>query len=160
MYALRLPADNIQGPLSACFGRVEVSGTGQAQQEEDRSYRQGHVERSLDVLHHRHHYIIHTYSTSAYFTSPTSSLRPRRGVTQRSAVLTRPGLCICLESIHRLLDLRPQICTIERRLMHLLSTVLTVPPQPIHTPLWPLLLQHHTHRILVPDRIMRRVRWE
>jgi hypothetical protein len=42
-------------------------------------------------------------------------------------------------------------------LMHLLPTALTIPPQPIHTPLWPFLLQHNPHCVFEPYRVMWRV---
>ena len=72
-------------------------------------------------------------------------------------MLALPCLRIRLERIHRILNLRPQIRTMKSSFMYLLSTALTIPPQPIQTALRPLLLQHDTHRILEPHRIMRRI---
>lgn len=45
----------------------------------------------------------------------------------------------------------------ERRLVYLLPAALTIPPQAIHAPLRPLLLQHDAHCVLEPDRVVRRV---
>lgn len=44
--------------------------------------------------------------------------------------------------------------------MHDLPTPRTVPPQPIHAALGPLLLQHQPYRISEPDRVVWRVRRE
>lgn len=87
-----------------------------------------------------------------------SILRFRRRVTQRTTMLTRAGLLIGLEFVHSLLDLRPEIGTMEARLVHLLPTTLTIPPQPVHAPLGPMHLNHNADRIGEPDGVMRRVR--
>jgi hypothetical protein len=84
----------------------------------------------------------------------SSRLRGGR-VANRPTVVTLPRLLILLEAIHRFLDLRAQIRTMERLLMHLLPTALTIPPQAIQASLRPLLLQHNPHRILEPHRVMR-----
>ncbi|KAJ4372501.1 Origin recognition complex subunit 3 [Neocucurbitaria cava] len=109
-------------------------------------------------------------STTIYYTqyqftgfppSPrTSRLWLRCGIAQRPTVLTRPRLLIRFKTIHRILNLRAQIRAVKRGLMHLLPTALTVPPQPIQTPRRPLLLQHHTHRILEAYGVMRCIRRE
>jgi hypothetical protein len=82
----------------------------------------------------------------------------RRRVADRPAIFTLPRLLIRLERIHRLLNLRPQIRTIKRLLVHLLPTALTIPPQAIQASLRPLLLQHNAHRVLEAYRIVWRIR--
>jgi hypothetical protein len=82
----------------------------------------------------------------------------RRRIANRPTLLTLPRLHIVLKPIHRLLNLRPQIRTMKARLMYLLPTTLTIPPQPIQTSLRPLLLQHYAYCILEPDGIVRRIR--
>lgn len=44
--------------------------------------------------------------------------------------------------------------------MHLLPTILTIPPQPVQTILRPLLLQHNAHCILKPHGIVWCVGWK
>lgn len=48
----------------------------------------------------------------------------------------------------------------KRRLMHFVSTALTIPPQSIQAALWPFLLQHNPNCILEPHWVMWRIRWQ
>lgn len=97
----------------------------------------------------------HTYRTCLTYIS--SRLFLRRRVTYRTASFTCPLLLVLFERINGFLKLCSQIGTVERRLVYLLSTILTIPSQAIHTALWPLLFQHHTNSILEPHRIVRSV---
>ena len=84
-------------------------------------------------------------------------LRLRLGpyITDLAALATRPRLGIFFERLDRLLDLRPQVCTMKTFLVHLLSARLTVPPQSINTVFRPRLLNHHSHRIRKAHGIVR-----
>jgi hypothetical protein len=48
----------------------------------------------------------------------------------------------------------------ETLLMHLLPTILAIPPQAIHTPLRSRLLNHHANRVRKAHRVVRNVSWE
>jgi hypothetical protein len=90
----------------------------------------------------------------------TSFLRLRCRIAQSSTILTGPRLLIRLESFHPRLNLGSQIRTMKRCLMHLLPTLLAIPPQSIKTGLGPRLLHDYSHSIREPYWVMRRVRWQ
>lgn len=85
------------------------------------------------------------------------SLFLRHHVGQLPASPALPLHLVRLELIHRILDLRPQIRTMEARLMHHTPAVLTVPSQSIPTVLRPRLLQDDTDGVGESDGVVRRV---
>jgi hypothetical protein len=111
-------------------------------------------------------FITSVHITSSFYRPPTSrrrrphplhNIRLRLNITDLSTLPTFSRLSVGLEFLHSLLNLRPQIRTMETLLMHLPPTTLTKPHQRIQTPLGPRLLNNHAHRIRKPHRIMRNV---
>ena len=84
-------------------------------------------------------------------------IRLRLNITHLPTLPARPRFDIRLKILHRLLNLRPQIRTMETLLVHLAPAVLAIPPQAIHTVLRPGLLNYHANRIRKPHWIMRDV---
>ena len=87
---------------------------------------------------------------------------PRRTLCYRPTSLTSPLLFTPLKSIHRLLNLTPQIRTMKALLIDNLPTTLvrTVPPQRVNTVRRPRLLQHYAYCVREAHGIVWRVGWE
>jgi hypothetical protein len=133
-------------------------------------------EESLRVLvrcfrircHHLYYHYIHITSYIKPHRPTSRRRRPhllhdiRLGldITDLTTLPTLPRLLICLELLHRLLNLRPQIRAMETLLMHLGPTVLTEPHQAIQAPLRSRLLNNHSHRVRESYRVMRDVPWQ
>lgn len=114
----------------------------------------------LTSIHHTSNRPCSTSSSRRRQPHPLHNLRLRLHITNLPTTPTLPRLSVRLKLLHRLLNLRPQIGTMETLLMHLTPTTLTIPPQTIHTPLRPRLLNHNANRIRKPHRIVRHISWQ
>lgn len=139
-----------QFPIPVRVGRTAVSWSCQKYQEEDGPRRQSILERSIML------------PTSQVWMDLSPAIRSRiilrrRGITQRPTVLARPSFLVALEFVHSILELRTQIYTVERSLVHLLVAVLAIPPQSVDGRRGSMLLQHNADGVCEPHRIVGHV---
>lgn len=79
---------------------------------------------------------------------------PRHQISQLATLLTLPLFIRSLERIYGFFDLCTEVGAVEGILVHYLSTVLAVPPQPVLAPCWSGLLKHYTNRVRKPHWIV------
>jgi hypothetical protein len=124
------------------------------------SFKQPPLPHTLSPFQQEQQHITH-------YTLPPSSLQirilnrslPRLPIRNLAALLAPPRLLILPKLFHGLLDLRPQIRAVKRRLVDDRPAVLAraVPPHAVHASLGPALLQHDADRVGEAHGVVRRV---
>lgn len=84
--------------------------------------------------------------------------RSRRCFAQFPAIPTLAGLLVGLERVYSILDLRPQVGTMKRGLVHALAAALAVPAQSVEGPLRAPLLEDDADGVREAYGVVRRVR--